>query len=80
MLEIIASLAVGILLLAILAKLLALPLRLLKKFIVNSVVGAALLSIVKLLGVPVTINSFASLAGGMFGVPGVLAVLVWSCR
>ena len=80
MLEIIASLAVGILLLAILAKLLALPLRLLKKFIVNSVVGAALLSIVKILGFPVTINIFTSLAAGIFGVPGVLAVLVWSCR
>ena len=80
MLEIIASLAVGILLLAILAKLLALPLRLLKKFIVNSVVGAALLSIVKLLGFPVTINIFTSLAAGIFGVPGVFAVLVWSCR
>ena len=80
MLEIIASLAVGILLLAILAKLLALPLRLLKKFIVNSVVGAALLSIVKLLGFPVTINIFTSLAAGIFGVPGVLAALVWSCR
>ena len=80
MLEIIASLAVSILLLCIVAKLLALPLRLLKKFIVNSVVGAALLSIVKLLGFPVTINIFTSLAAGVFGVPGVLAVLVWSCR
>ena len=80
MLEIIASLAVGILLLAILAKLLALTLLHLKKFIVNSVVGAALLSIVKLLGFPVTINIFTSLAAGIFGVPGVLAVLVWSCR
>ena len=80
MLEIIASLAVGILLLSIAAKLLDLPLRLLKKFIVNSVVGAVLLSIVKLLGFPVTINIFTSLAAGIFGVPGVLAVLVWSCR
>ena len=78
MLEIIASLAVGILLLSIAAKLLDLPLRLLKKFIVNSVVGAALLSIVKLLGFPVTIDVFTSLAAGIFGVPGVLAVLAWS--
>ena len=80
MLEIIASLAVSILLLCIVAKLLALPLRLLMKFIVNSVIGAVLLSIVKLLGFPVTINIFTSLAAGVFGVPGVLAVLVWSCR
>ena len=78
MLEIIASLAVSILLLCIVAKLLALPLRLLKKFIVNSVVGAVLLSIVKLLGFDVTINIFTSLAAGIFGVPSVLMVLAWS--
>ena len=78
MLEIIASLAVGILLLSIAAKLLDLPLRLLKKFIVNSVVGAVLLSIVKLLGFHVTINIFTSLAAGIFGVPVVLMVLAWN--
>ena len=78
MLEIIASLAVSILLLCIVAKLLALPLRLLMKFIVNSVIGAVLLSIVKLLGFPVTINIFTSLAAGIFGVPGVIMVLAWS--
>ena len=78
MLEIIASLAVSILLLCIVAKLLALPLRLLTKFIVNSVIGAVLLSIVKLLGFHVTIDSCASLAAGIFGVPGGLMVLAWS--
>ena len=78
MLEIIASLAVGILLLSIAAKLLDFPLRLLKKFIVNSVVGAVLLSIVKLLGFHVAINIFTSLAAGIFGVPGVLMVLAWN--
>lgn len=78
MLEIIASLAVGILLLAILAKLLSIPFRLLKKFIVNSVIGAVLLSIVKLLGFHVTINIFTALIAGVFGVPGVLVVLAWS--
>lgn len=78
MLEIIASLAVGILLLSIATKLLDLPLRLLKKFIVNSVVGTVLLSIVKLLGFHVTINIFTSLAAGIFGIPGVLMVLARS--
>lgn len=78
MLEIIASLAVGILFLSIAAKLLDLPLRLLKKFIVNSVVGAVLLSIVKLLGFHVAINIFTSLAAGIFGILGVLMVLAWS--
>ena len=78
MLEIIAALAVGLLLLAILAKLLAMPFRLLKKFIVNSVIGAVLLSIVKLLGFSVTINILTALIAGICGVPGVFCILAWS--
>ena len=78
MLEIIAALAVGLLLLAILAKLLAMPFRLLKKFIVNSIIGAVLLSIVKLLGFSVTINILTALIAGIFGVPGVFCILTWS--
>ena len=78
MLEIIAALAVGLLLLAILAKLLAMPFRLLKKFIVNSVIGAVLLSIVKILGFSVTINILTALIAGIFGVPGVFCILAWS--
>lgn len=78
MLEIIAALAVGLLLLAILAKLLAMPFRLLKKFIVNSIVGAVLLSIVKLLGFSVTINILTALIAGICGVPGVFCILAWS--
>ena len=78
MLEIIAALAVGLLLLTIAAKLLSLPFRLLKKFIVNSVIGAVLLSIVKLLGFSVTINIVTALIAGIFGIPGVLCILAWS--
>ena len=40
MLDIIAALAAGLLILLIAAKLLSLPFRLLKKFIINSVIGA----------------------------------------
>ena len=78
MLEIIVALAVGLLLLTIAAKLLSLPFPLLKKFIVNSVIGAVLLSIVKLLGFSVTINIVTALIAGIFGIPGVLCVLAWN--
>ena len=78
MLEIIAALAVGLLLLTIAAKLLSLPFPLLKKFIVNSVIGAVLLSIVKLLGFSVTINIVTALIAGIFGISGVLCVLAWN--
>lgn len=80
MLDIIAALAAGLLILLIAAKLLSLPFRLLKKFIINSVIGAVLLSVVKLLGLSVTINILTSLVAGIFGVPGVVAVLTWSYR
>ena len=78
MLDIIAALAAGLLILLIAAKLLSLPFRLLKKFIINSVIGAVLLSVVKLLGLSGTINILTSLVAGIFGVPGVVAVLAWS--
>ena len=78
MLDIIAALAAGLLILLIAAKLLSLPFRLLKKFIINSVIGAVPLSVVKLLGLSVTINILTSLVAGIFGVPGVVAVLAWS--
>ena len=78
MLDIIAALAAGLLILLIAAKLLSLPFPLLKKFIINSVIGAVLLSVVKLLGLSVTINILTSLVAGIFGVPGVVAVLAWS--
>ncbi len=78
MLEIIVALAVGLLLLTIAAKLLSLPFPLLKKFIVNSVIGAVLLSIVKLLGFSVTINIVTALIAGIFGISGVLCVLAWN--
>lgn len=78
MLDIIAALAAGLLILLIAAKLLSLPFRLLKKFIINSVIGAVLLSVVKLLGLSVTIDILTSLVAGIFGVPGVVAVLAWS--
>ncbi|WP_314619277.1 pro-sigmaK processing inhibitor BofA family protein [uncultured Selenomonas sp.] len=78
MLDIIAALAAGLLILLIAAKLLSQPFRLLKKFIINSVIGAVLLSVVKLLGLSVTINILTSLVAGIFGVPGVVAVLAWS--
>ncbi len=78
MLENIAVLAVSFLLLVIAAKLLALPFRLLKKFIINSIIGVTLLSIIKFFDIAVTINVITTLIVGIFGIPGVLLVLVWS--
>jgi len=78
MLELIAAFAVGIVALCLIAKIIAIPARLLWKFITNSIVGAVLLALVKLFLPKVAINILTALIAGVFGIPGVLAVVVYS--
>jgi len=76
MFEIIAAFAVGIIALCLIAKIVSIPARLLWKLITNSVVGAVMLWIVSLLGLHVKITFISALIAGVFGIPGVLAVLI----
>ena len=74
--EIIAGIAVGIVVFAILGKLIALPFRILWKLITNSIVGAIILWAINLLGVGIEITFLKALIAGIFGIPGVLLVLI----
>ena len=76
MLELVVAFAVGIILIGVLLKLLSLPLKLMWKFITNSVAGAVMLWVVSLFGVPIKINIISALVAGIFGLPGVIAVIV----
>ncbi|MBQ1915216.1 MAG: pro-sigmaK processing inhibitor BofA family protein [Selenomonadaceae bacterium] len=78
MLEFVVAFAVGLILLGILLKLLSLPFRLVWKFITNSVAGAVILWVVSLIGIPVKINIISALVAGIFGVPGVLAIIAYT--
>ena len=78
MLEFVVAFAVGLILLGILLKLLSLPFRLMWKFITNSVAGAVILWVVSLIGIPVKINIISALVAGVFGVPGVLAIIAYT--
>ena len=78
MLEFVVAFAIGLILLGILLKLLPLPLRLVWKFITNSVAGAVILWLVSLIGIPVKINIISALVAGIFGVPGVLAIIAYT--
>ena len=60
--DIIAALAVGIVLFAILGKVIALPLR--------------ILWVINLFGVGIEITFFKALIVGIFGIPGVIVVLI----
>ena len=74
--DIIAALAIGIVLFAILGKVIALPLRILWVLITNSIVGAIILWAINLFGVGIKITFLKALVAGIFGIPGVVLVLI----
>ena len=77
MFEMIIAFAVGILILCLVAKLISLPLRLFWKFITNSIVGAVMLWVVNLFGASVPIDILRALIAGVFGIPGVICILLY---
>ena len=74
--DIIAGIAVGIVVFAILGKLIALPFRILWKLITNSIVGAIILWVINLFGVGIKITFLKALIVGILGIPGVILVLL----
>ncbi len=78
MLELVIAFAVGILMLGILMKLMALPFKFFWKFISNSIAGAIMLWVVTLFGVPIKINIVSALIAGVFGIPGIVLVIAYT--
>ena len=74
--DIIAGIAIGIVVFAILGKLIALPFRILWKLITNSIVGAIFLWAINLFGVGIEITFLKALIVGILGIPGVVLVLI----
>lgn len=72
--DIVAGIAVGIIVFAILGKLIELPFRILWKLITNSIVGAIILWGINLFGVGIEITFLKALIVGIFGIPGVIVV------
>ncbi len=75
--ELIAALVISIVAICIIAKLIAIPFKILWKLISNSIIGALMLWVLTLFGAPVQINFFSSLIAGIFGLPGVAAVFLY---
>ena len=78
MLELIVAFAVGLALVYIALKVFTLPMKLLWKFLTNSLIGAIMLYVVSLVGVPVKISIVTALIAGALGVPGVVGVVIYS--
>jgi len=76
MLELVVALAVGILILCLLAKLISLPFKLVWKLVTNSLAGAILLWVADLFGAGIEITFIKALIAGVFGIPGVIVILL----
>ena len=80
MLGTILAYAAGILILFVVCKILALPLKIIWKLIVNALVGVVVLRLFNLLGglinVTIPINALNALITGVLGVPGVILLLI----
>ena len=77
MFEMIIAFAVGIIILCLIAKIISLPVKLLWKFITNSLIGAVMLWVVNLFGAGIPIDIVRALIAGIFGIPGVLLILIY---
>ena len=76
--ELVVAFAIGLILLCLIGKVVSLPMKLLWKMITNSIVGSVLLWIVNLFGAGIQITFIKALIAGVFGIPGVLAVVLLS--
>ena len=74
----IVSFLIGIAILVIVLKLIALPFKLIIKFIINSVIGGILLFGLGFLGISIVIKWWTVLLTGLFGVPGLIVAIIIS--
>ena len=77
MFESVIGLAVGIIILALIMKLVSIPIHLFWKCITNSIVGAVMLWVVNLFGAGIPIDIVRALIAGVFGIPGVIVILLY---
>lgn len=76
--ELVVAFAIGLIVLCFIGKIVSLPVKLLWKMITNSIVGAVMLWIVNLFGAGIQITFIKALVAGVFGIPGVLVVVLLS--
>jgi len=73
----IGSYLLGLIVLIIILKIFTFPIRLILKFVFNSIIGGIILAICSSIGILINIEWWTILLTGIFGVPGlVCAVLI----
>ena len=72
----ILSFIIGIGILVLILKILTFPIRLIFKFVINSIIGGIILAICAFFGIVVILNWWIILLTGLFGVPGLVIGLI----
>lgn len=72
----IGSFIIGIILLIIVLKILTLPLKIIMRFVFNSILGGIILYICAFFGIFVNIEWWTVVLTGLFGVPGLVCALL----
>ena len=67
---------IGIAILITILKIIALPFKIIIKFIMNSIVGGLILGICAFFGIGIVVNNMMILLTGLFGVPGLVIALL----
>lgn len=67
---------IGIAVLCTILKIIALPFKIIFKFIVNSIVGGIVLWLLAFFGIGIAINNTIILLTGLFGLPGLVFALL----
>ncbi len=67
---------IGIVVLFIVLKILAMPMKIIIKFLVNALIGGIVIYVLNLFGVGMTLNWITSLIVGVLGIPGVIIVAI----
>lgn len=74
--SLIIAFAIGILILGLVMKIISLPIKLLKWFVTNSIMGAIMLAIVNIFGLGLDINFISAMVAGVLGIPGVILIII----
>ena len=74
--ELVVGVAAVVVVVAILAKLFSLPFKLIKFILTNGILGAVIILLLNFVGIGIELNLINALIAGVFGVPGVVVLLV----
>lgn len=74
----IVSFLIGIAVLVLILKILALPFKIIIKFVINSILGGIFLAVLSIFGIGITITGIMVLLTGLFGIPGLIIAIIIS--